>query len=175
MTALIVASSIAFYFEAEVNTVMAPPIVDKGAVSLTANEGQKLSAQIVEEGVVLLRNEDGVLPLNKSENNKVNVFGWHSIDWLYSPGGDGVSSVGGLPEDDDFSKNIDLLEALDLYDIEYNTELSAMYKRYFAPFELARALKSGKMTEAQRLVDAMLIVGRSDDDKEKPQDIVDKD
>ncbi len=153
MTALIVASSIAFYFEAEVNTVMAPPIVDKGAVSLTANEGQKLSAQIVEEGVVLLRNEDGVLPLNKSENNKVNVFGWHSIDWLYSPGGDGVSSVGGLPEDDDFSKNIDLLEALDLYDIEYNTELSAMYKRYFAPFELARALKSGKMTEAQRLVE----------------------
>lgn len=153
MTALIVASCVAFYFEAEVNTVMAPPIVDKAAVSVAATEGQKLSAQIVQEGAVLLRNENGVLPLDKSESGKVNVFGWHSIDWLYSPGGDGVSSVGGLPEDDDFSKNIDFLEALDLYDIDYNTELSAMYKRYFPPFELARGLKSGKMTEAQRLVE----------------------
>lgn len=151
--ALIIGTCVAFYFDTEINTVLAPPIVDKESYNVATVEGQKLSAQIVEEGSVLLRNENGTLPLDKTEDSKVNVFGWHSVDWLYSPGGDSVSSVGGIPEDNDFEKNIDLLEALDNYGIDYNTELATMYERYFAPFELAKGLHSGKMSEAQKLVE----------------------
>lgn len=150
---LIVGTNIAFFFEPEINTVLAPSIVDKTQLDQATAEGQKMSQRIMEEGAVLLRNENSTLPLDKGENAKVNVFGWHSIDWLYGTGGDGVSSGGVLPEDDDFEKNIDLYDALDTYGIEYNSDLYNMYYRYLKPYNLGRGLKVGKMTEAQRLVE----------------------
>ena len=150
---LIVGTNIAFFFEPEINTVLAPSIVDKTQLDQATAEGQKMSARIMEEGTVLLRNENSTLPLDKGETAKVNVFGWHSIDWLYGMGGDGVSSGGVLPEDDDFEKNIDLYDALDSYGIEYNSDLYNMYYRYYKPYNLGRGLKVGKMAIAQRLVE----------------------
>lgn len=111
-TALIVGTNIAYFYEPEINTVLAPPIVDKTSLKQTTVEGQKMSARIMEEGSVLLQNKDNVLPLSMEETPKVNVFGWHSIDWIYGTGGDQVGSGGVLPEDDDFDKNIDLYRAL---------------------------------------------------------------
>ncbi len=152
-TALIVGTSIAYYYEPEINTVLAPPIVDKTALTQTTAEGQKMSARIMEEGSVLLQNKDNVLPLNIEETPKVNVFGWHSIDWIYGTGGDQVGSGGVLPEDDDFEKNIDFYRALDNYNIEYNKDLYDMYYRYFKPFNLGRSLKNGYLKDAQKLVE----------------------
>ena len=152
-TALIVGTNIAYFYEPEINTVLAPPIVDKTSLKQTTVEGQKMSARIMEEGSVLLQNKDNILPLSMEENPKVNVFGWHSIDWIYGTGGDQVGSGGVLPEDDDFDKNIDLYRALNNYNISYNKDLYDMYYRYFKPFNLGRSLKNGSINDAQKLVE----------------------
>ena len=152
-TALIVGTNIAYFYEPEINTVLAPPIVDKTSLKQTTVEGQKMSARIMEEGSVLLQNKDNVLPLSMEETPKVNVFGWHSIDWIYGTGGDQVGSGGVLPEDDDFDKNIDLYRALNNYNISYNKDLYDMYYRYFKPFNLGRSLKNGSIKDAQKLVE----------------------
>lgn len=151
--ALIVGTNVAFHYEAEISTVLTPPKTESETLNRATAEGQKLSARIVEEGTVLLRNEENALPLSTENDSKVNVFGWHSVDWLYGTGGDPVSSGGVLPEDDDFNKNIDLLKALNEYGIEYNEQLSAMYTNYYEPFKLGRGWKVGKMSEAQKLVE----------------------
>lgn len=78
-----------------------------------------LAAQIEGEGAVLLRNEAGTLPLSK-DNNKVNVFGWASTQWL--GGGSGSGQVIGV--------FVDFLAALEHSGISYNTELTDMYKRF---------------------------------------------
>ncbi len=150
---LIVGTNIAFYYETEINTVLAPPIVEKESLSVASVEGQKMSQRIMEEGAVLLRNENSTLPLDKGETAKVNVFGWHSIDWLYGTGGGKVSSGGVLPEDDDFEKNIDLYKALDSYNIEYNEELYDMYYKYFKPYNLGRGWQVGEIQTATKLVE----------------------
>lgn len=153
MAVLIVGTCVAYYFDTEINTVLAPPIVDKAAMEVASAAGQKLSAQIVEEGSVLVRNEDNCLPLSMDEQPKVNVFGWHSIDWLYGTGGGSVSSGGVLPENDDFSENIDLYKALNEYGVEYNSALYDMYYSYKSPYNLGRSLKSGDFIEAMSLVE----------------------
>lgn len=40
-TALIVGTNIAYFYEPEINTVLAPPIVDKTSLKQTTVEGQK--------------------------------------------------------------------------------------------------------------------------------------
>ena len=104
-----------------------------GSNDSTINEarkgGQELSKQIVQEGSVLVKN-NGVLPLDSSVHTFVNVFGHASIDWVY--GGSGSGQV--LPENNDPSENIDFLEALNLYGIDYNKSLTTMYNNFAAPF-----------------------------------------
>lgn len=153
VTILAVGTKIAFFYEPEINSLLVQPIVDKTELEQTSAKGQKMSASIVEEGSVLLKNDNKTLPLNKENTPKVNVFGWHSIDWIYGTGGDQVGSGGILPEDDDFSKNIDLYDALDDYGVEYNRDLYDMYHNYFKPFYLGRGLKVGKITDSNYLVE----------------------
>ncbi|MBQ3165935.1 MAG: hypothetical protein IJC01_01225, partial [Clostridia bacterium] len=83
---------------------------DKNTISAARAEGQALSKQIVEEGSVLVKN-NGVLPLDKNEDDRVNVFGHASIDWVY--GGSGSGQV--EPENSNKDENIDFLKALSLY------------------------------------------------------------
>ena len=59
-----VGNSIAFRYEGEINTLLAPPIVDEEAVQLSSSAGQEMSARIMEEGAVLLQNKDNTLPLD---------------------------------------------------------------------------------------------------------------
>ena len=152
MVAIGVGNGVAFYYENEINSVLAQPIVEKESLSAATEKGQKMSARIMEEGSVLLRNENKTLPLS-DDINKVNIFGWHSIDWLYGTGGGLVSSGGVLPEDDDFSKNIDLYKALNENGIEYNEDLYQMYRKYFSPYYLGREWKVGNITSAMNLVE----------------------
>ena len=52
--------------------------------------GKQVCEDIESEGIVLLKNEDDVLPLKEK---KVNVFGWSSISLAYAGGGSGSSSA----------------------------------------------------------------------------------
>ena len=128
---VVVGNQVVGLFESNLNSFLSPPMADEEALAISSAFGQQISSQILEEGTVLLKN-DGVLPLDKSVDTKVNVFGWRSIDWIY--GSEGQNSSGGtLPEDGDFSKNVDLLKALTNYGISYNERLEDMYFEYMEP------------------------------------------
>lgn len=107
--------------------------IDKFLVSKEETEGTQiaraagavLSEQIQEEGTVLVKNDDEkgnpILPSQKADVPKVNVFGWAATDWVISGSGSGqVKRVG----------STDLLGALKNYGIEYNQELIDMYENF---------------------------------------------
>lgn len=79
-------------------------------------EGTKLADQIEAEGAVLASN-NGALPLDKTSVTKVNVFGWSSTQWVYS--GSGSGRVNHIEKD--------LIDGLNDYGIETNTELQDFY------------------------------------------------
>ena len=106
-----------------------PFATNESTVNAARAEGQALSKQIVQEGSVLVKN-NGVLPLDKSDVSKLNVFGHASIDWVY--GGSGSGQV--EPENSKPEENIDLLKALQIYDVDYNEALPEMYNRFCAPY-----------------------------------------
>lgn len=108
--------------------LLCPPMIDSEALESTRQGGQDLSNQIVQEGSVLVKNENATLPLSDSIT-KVNVFGHGAIDWVY--GGSGSGQV--VPENNNSSENIDFLKALTEYNIDYNTELTQMYNRFNPP------------------------------------------
>ncbi len=86
--------------------------------AIAARESGKALAEDVEEGgAVLLKNQDGVLPL---KNSKVNVFGWTGSDKGFIPQGTG-SGTG--------SRNdlVTFLGGLKEAEIEYNEELANAY------------------------------------------------
>ena len=126
--ALIVGNAVAFANADSLTGILCPPVVDEEALNATRETGQALSAQIVREGAVLVKN-DNVLPLSYTESPQVNVFGRTSTDWVN--GGSGSGQV--VPEDNDASTNIDLLRALDEYGIKYNESLTDMYTDFLSP------------------------------------------
>lgn len=81
-------------------------------------ETSQTAIQIEGEGLVLLKNEDNVLPLS---GGKVNVFGAGSVCPFI--GGSGSGSV--ISEDP-----ITFYDALEEQNIEYNEELRALYEKY---------------------------------------------
>lgn len=81
--------------------------------------GDELAMNIEREGMVLLRNENNTLPLNK-DIKKVNVFGWSATQWINGGSGSGQCAT----------FETDLLAALKAYGIEYNEELIAMYQDF---------------------------------------------
>lgn len=95
--------------------------VDVSEADLTARQarGERLARQVEGEGIVLLRNDDNVLPL-ASDTDKVNVFGWASTQWVTS--GSGSGGVSG--------DTTSLLDALSDAGIAYNEDLATMYRRF---------------------------------------------
>ena len=127
-------------FEGEISTLLSPPIVDTESMEVSSVLGQEMAARIMEEGATLLHNVDNTLPLSYATDKKVNVFGWRSVDWIY--GSEGANASGGVsPEDDDFSKNVDLFKALKQYGIQYNERLEDMYYDYVQPDHQSANLK----------------------------------
>ena len=79
-------------------------------------ETSKTAMKIEGEGIVLLKNEDNVLPLN---DKKINVFGVGSVCPFFGGAGSGCIT----------SENpVSFYDALDEKGIEYNTELRALYE-----------------------------------------------
>ena len=129
---VVIGNQVAGMYESELSSFLSPAIVDEESLAVSSVKGQEMASRIMEEGAVLLKN-NGALPLSyTAENKKVNVFGWRSIEWIY--GSEGQNSSGGtLPEDGDFSKNVDLLKALKSYGISYNERLEDMYFDFMEP------------------------------------------
>ena len=78
------------------------------------------NVEIAEEGMVLLKNENGTLPLDSS--TKLNVFGWSSTNPVYS--GTGAGSI-----NDNYDK-VSILEGLEKAGFETNKEISDFYTEF---------------------------------------------
>ena len=86
----------------------------------TAEEARKLAVEIGEEGIVLLENEDAVLPL--ASGSKLNVFGWASINPILGGAGSGALN--------DQYATVDILGSLKDAGIETNADLTKFYTDY---------------------------------------------
>ncbi len=76
-------------------------------------QGALIAEEISDEGIVLLKNDDGALPLT---DGRVNVFGFSSFSLRY-----GGSGSGGA----DQSRSMTLYQGLEAAGIEYNSDLYA--------------------------------------------------
>lgn len=92
-------------------------ISDESVVEATA-----LTEVISEEGIVLLENENNLLPLENG--SKINVFGWTSTNPCYGRTGSGALS--------DAYPTVSLLDGLSEAGFLLNTELSDFYTDYSA-------------------------------------------
>ena len=88
----------------------------------TSAEATELVSEIVEEGVVLAKNVDGILPI--VSGSKLNVFGWASTNPCYGGTGSGALNAA--------YPTTDLLTGLKNAGIETNAELSQFYTDYCA-------------------------------------------
>lgn len=96
---------------------------NKAEVLAAAN---KLNEEIVEEGIVLLKNEDKALPLKTpvSDNTvdkkpRISVFGKNSVNLVYGGSGSGGASSAGATT---------LYESLEAAGYEYNPALKSFYE-----------------------------------------------
>ncbi|MBT1172593.1 glycoside hydrolase family 3 protein [Bifidobacterium sp. MA2] len=89
----------------------------------TITKTNKLAVDIEREGITLLRNDDGTLPL-AADSHKVNVFGWASTNPIY--GGTGSGSM------NDQYDTVSILQGLADAGITTNKELSRFYTKYRA-------------------------------------------
>jgi beta-glucosidase len=95
----------------------------KGVIAeATSEEAKALVERVAEEGIVLLENKGGLLPL--SGGSTLNVFGWASINPCYGGTGSGALNAA-YPA-------VSLLEGLENAGFRLNTELSAFYTAYRA-------------------------------------------
>ena len=88
----------------------------------TSAEAKQLAVEIGEEGIVLLENEDAILPL--ASGNKLNVFGWASINPILGGAGSGALN--------DAYPTVDILTSLKDAGIEVNQDLVKFYTDYKA-------------------------------------------
>ena len=139
--ALLVGNNAVEVYESAINSVLCPPIVDTEALEQTSAQGQEMALKIMEEGAVLLQNNDATLPLDYNTDKKINVFGWRSVDWIHGSGGKN-SSGGVASEDGTWESTVDLLEALESYGIQYNKRLEDMYCSYSTPDRIVTNIKA---------------------------------
>lgn len=88
----------------------------------TSAEATVLVNTIAEEGIVLLKNDDNVLPL--SNTTSLNLFGWASTNPCY--GGTGSGSLS------DAYPTVSIIQGLEDAGYSLNTELSEFYTAYRA-------------------------------------------
>ena len=97
--------------------IMGQKFTDQTAEAQAARAaGEAFATDISDEGIILLKNENDLLPLN---NKKVNIFGDDAYNFKYSGGGSGAV---------DLTNCVTLFKGLEMAGIEYNPELDAMYR-----------------------------------------------
>lgn len=86
----------------------------------TAAVSEAVIREIGEEGMVLLKNSDNLLPLD-DQTEKLNVFGWASIAPIFGGTGSGAA---------DTSDSVDILQSLHNAGYETNENLTNMYSDF---------------------------------------------
>ena len=112
---LIAALSVGNYFASMYRDLIT--VYTSGSGTVTTEESEKICQTIEEEGMVLLKNTDGALPL--SEKAKISLLGQDSVDFVY--GGSGSGSV-------DTSKAPTLKEAMEAAGFSVNGTLWDFYE-----------------------------------------------
>lgn len=92
----------------------------EGMTEETEAESIEIANQIAQEGIVLLKNQDDVLPLS-SDVKKVNVFGWASTNPIYGGTGSGEFA--------DTSAMVSLLQGLENAGYEVNQDIVSFYEK----------------------------------------------
>jgi beta-glucosidase len=95
------------------------PNVNPGETEAAAAAARKIIERIESEGIVLLRNENNALPLNRSGESRVNTFGWSSISPVYSGIGSGAGNE---------ANAVTYLDGLENAGFSVNTELVQFYE-----------------------------------------------
>ena len=149
------------------NNVISAAMTEMGTLSeKTVNESRDIIERTAEEGIVLLKNDEGTLPLEKGN---LNVFGWASTNPVY--GGTGSGTV-------DTSTAVSIPDGLENAGFTLNTELSDMYTEYrndrpvigineegqdwTLPEVPVKDYSEAMLTEAQEFSDtALIVIGRS--------------
>ena len=105
-------------------------IIDTPTSRAAAKEAEKNVVVIEEEGLVLLKNDDGALPIDLEENNKINIFGSCAFGLYYGNGGSGSFQTDGRYTQ--FERIATKLEkALTDEGFEYNTNIFNMIWHYY--------------------------------------------
>lgn len=119
---LFLVANIAIYLFSDLITLMTNNMgldLDNEEVQAVQVEGLAFAEKIAEEGIVLLRNENNALPLEKGSS--VNLFGWSSTQMIV--GGSGGS--GGAAE-----ASVNIRTSLENAGFRVNGELWDMYLSY---------------------------------------------
>lgn len=97
-------------------------VTGNGSISEeTSEEAKTLAIEIGQEGIVLLENDDQVLPLAEK---KLNVFGWASINPILGGAGSGALN--------NAYATVDILQSLAAAGISVNEDLTKFYTDYKA-------------------------------------------
>ena len=88
----------------------------------TAAEATELCIEIAQEGVVMLKNDNGALPLDKGV--KLNVFGWSSTNPVYGGTGSGALN--------EAYPTVSILESLEKAGFQLNSDLTNFYTNFRA-------------------------------------------
>ncbi|MCP1110417.1 glycoside hydrolase family 3 protein [Ohessyouella blattaphilus] len=139
--------------------------VDEEATKAASATAREVAERIEEEGIVLLKNANQALPLNEKDTN-VNVFGWASINPVYSGVGTGggnednaTSFLEGL-ENSGFAVNDKLVEFYENSDVSSTSKdsygsFSTDYTKHQVPVsEYSEEL----LSDAQEFSDVALIM-----------------
>jgi len=127
----------------------------------TNEEAAEVAEEIMEDGIVLLKNES-LLPLN--ETKKLNIFGWESINPAYGGAGSGgindlydiVSLNQGL-ENAGFSINQDLVDFYNNYGAD-NPEMSIQKQSWTLPEPPVDTYSDGLIKSAKEYSDVAVVV-----------------
>ena len=112
---------------------IAPILNGKASVSEASKKASKeIIKETGEEGMALVKNNNGTLPFKKNSN--LNVFGWASTNPIYGGTGSGSS---------DSSNAVDILTSLKDAGFNLNDSLTDMYKKYSPTRNLGGNVVSG--------------------------------
>ena len=103
-----------------------------------AEQSRAMAQELVQEGAVLLKDQDNALPL--AEGTAVNLFGYGSVDPIYGGSGSGAS---------DTSSNIDLVTGLTNAGFTVNQELVDFYKKSGVSRAAQKGFEGSNFTPAE--------------------------
>ena len=107
-------------------------------VEQAADQSRAMAQELVQEGAVLLKDQNNALPL--AEGTAVNLFGYGSVDPIYGGSGSGAS---------DTSSNIDLVTGLTNAGLTVNQELVDFYKKSGVSRAAQKGFEGSNFTPAE--------------------------